>query len=39
VADRVIVMVDGRIIEQGPPEQIFDMPKNPRTATFLAQVA
>lgn len=38
VADRVIVMDQGRIIEAGPPSQIFDAPHHPRTASFLSQV-
>ena len=38
VADRVIVMDGGRIIEIGPPSQIFGAPQNPRTASFLAKV-
>jgi len=38
VADRVIFMADGEIIEQGPPDQFFDEPKNERTKTFLSQI-
>ena len=38
VADRVIFMDDGVIAEEGPPEQIFDHPENPRTAAFLSKV-
>lgn len=38
VADRVVVMDGGRIIEVGPPNQIFSKPRNPRTASFLAKV-
>jgi len=37
VADRVLVM-DGTIIEQGPPEQIFGAPQQPRTQTFLKTI-
>jgi len=36
VADRVIFM-DGKIVEQGPPEQLFGNPQNPRTKTFLSR--
>lgn len=36
VADRVIFM-DGKIIEQGTPEQLFGNPQNPRTKTFLSR--
>ena len=35
VADRVIVMADGVIIEEGTPEQIFTAPQNERTKEFL----
>ena len=35
VADRVIFMADGKILEEGTPEEIFTSPKNPRTQDFL----
>lgn len=35
VADRVIFMADGEIIESGTPEQLFENPKNARTKAFL----
>ena len=38
VADRVIFMDGGQIIEEGTPEQIFNHPKNPRTQEFLAKI-
>jgi general L-amino acid transport system ATP-binding protein len=38
VADRVIFMADGRIIEQAPPEEFFNHPQNERTRQFLQQV-
>lgn len=38
VADRVIVMDKGSIIEEGPPEQIFGHPENARTAAFLERI-
>lgn len=38
VADRVIFMADGRIVEEGTPEQIFDAPKEERTREFLSKV-
>jgi len=38
MADRVIMMDDGAIIEQGTPEQIFDHPQEERTQAFLSQV-
>ena len=38
VATRVIFMDDGRIIEEGTPEEIFTNPTNERLKTFLAKV-
>jgi polar amino acid transport system permease protein len=38
VADWVVFMEYGRIVEQGPPEQVFDNPRQERTQRFLAQV-
>lgn len=38
VADRVIFMADGKIVEEGSPEEIFSAPKQPRTREFLAKV-
>jgi len=38
VADRVIFMDEGQILEEGTPEQIFDHPQNPRTQAFLSKV-
>ncbi|MDR1790621.1 MAG: amino acid ABC transporter ATP-binding protein [Propionibacteriaceae bacterium] len=38
VADRVIFMDDGQIIEQGPPDKVIGNPDSPRTRTFLARV-
>ena len=35
VADRVIFMADGYIVEQGTPEEIFTNPKEERTKEFL----
>lgn len=35
VADRVIFMADGKILEQGSPEKIFTSPDNERTKEFL----
>jgi polar amino acid transport system ATP-binding protein len=37
VADRVVYLDEGTIIEQGPPEQLFNAPVDPRTARFLAR--
>ena len=38
VADRVIFMADGKIVEEGTPADIFTNPKQPRTQEFLAKV-
>ncbi|MBO6857825.1 MAG: amino acid ABC transporter ATP-binding protein [Roseibium sp.] len=38
VADRVIFMDGGRIVETGTPAQIFDTPKEQRTRNFLSAV-
>ena len=38
VADRVVVMDDGLVVEVGPPSQIFEDPQTERTRTFLSKV-
>lgn len=38
VADRVIYMHDGKIVEEGPPQELFNNPKNQRTKDFLEAV-
>lgn len=38
VADRVIFMDDGQILEEGTPEHFFDNPQNPRCREFLAKI-
>jgi putative glutamine transport system ATP-binding protein len=38
VADRVIFMDDGRILEQGTPEHFFENPESPRTRAFLSKI-
>ncbi len=38
-ADRIIFMDEGRVCEEGPPEQIFARPVQARTRQFLKQVA
>ncbi len=35
VADRIIFMADGYVIEEGTPEEVLDNPKNERTQAFL----
>ena len=38
VADRVLFMDGGKIVEQGPPSEVFDNPKHPRLQDFLSKV-
>jgi len=38
VADRVIFLHDGEIVESGTPQQIFDQPREAATAAFLSRV-
>ena len=38
VADRVLFMYDGVVLEEGTPEQIFENPQNERTKQFLQSV-
>ena len=39
VADRVVFMDGGVVVEQGEPSQVFDHAQNPRTQQFLRAVA
>ena len=39
VADRVVFMAGGHIVEQGTPEEVFDHPKHERTRAFLGDIA
>ena len=38
VADRVLFMADGKLVEEGTPEQIFGNPQSPRLQDFLSKV-
>lgn len=38
IATRVVFCANGRVVEQGPPEQIFTSPREPRTREFLQKV-
>ncbi len=38
VADRVIFMADGQIVEEGKPDEIFSSPKDERTKQFLQNI-
>jgi ABC-type polar amino acid transport system ATPase subunit len=37
-ADRVVVLADGEIIEEGPPSQVIEAPRQARTQAFLRRV-
>ncbi|MET0288241.1 MAG: amino acid ABC transporter permease/ATP-binding protein [Pseudoxanthomonas sp.] len=37
IADTVVFMEQGRVVESGPPRQLFEHPRHPRTAQFLAK--
>jgi polar amino acid transport system ATP-binding protein len=37
VADRIVVMDAGQVVEQGLAEEVLLQPRNPRTATFLSR--
>ena len=37
VADRVVVMDAGQVVEQGAAEEVLLQPKNPRTVSFLSR--
>ena len=38
VADQVVFMVDGRIVEQGSSDEVLNHPQHPRTRQFLSRV-
>ena len=38
VADKIVFMADGQILEKGTPEEIFDHPQNERTKCFIEKV-
>jgi len=38
VGDRILFMDEGKILEQGTPEELFGSPKNPRTIDFLSKI-
>ena len=38
VADRVVLMADGRVVEEATPERFFDHPEHERSRQFLAQI-
>jgi general L-amino acid transport system ATP-binding protein len=38
VADRIVLMADGLLVEEGIPEEFFQNPKEERTRKFLSQI-
>ena len=38
IANRVLFLDDGQILEEGPPEQLFADPREPRTRAFLQRI-
>ncbi|MBV9735340.1 MAG: glutamine ABC transporter ATP-binding protein GlnQ, partial [Acidisphaera sp.] len=38
VANRVVFMADGEIVEEAPPDEFFSAPKRRRTQAFLGQL-
>ena len=38
IADRVLMFDSGKVVEEGPPEQVFKEPRNPRTRQFLRAI-
>ena len=38
VADQVVFMDEGKIVESAPPENFFASPENDRTRLFLSQI-
>jgi putative S-methylcysteine transport system ATP-binding protein len=38
IADRVLFMDGGRIVEEGPPSRVLDAPRDPRTQAFLRRL-
>ena len=38
VADRVILLADGQLVEEGPPSEFFERPKHERTKQFLSRI-
>ena len=39
VASRVVLMADGEVVEEAPPEQFFTAPQHPRSRQFLSQIS
>ncbi|MEB3276268.1 MAG: amino acid ABC transporter ATP-binding protein [Cyanobacteriota bacterium] len=39
VADRIVLMADGQVVEIAPPQQFFSNPQHPRSRQFLSQIS
>lgn len=39
VADEIVFLDDGHVVERGPPEQLFERPEEERTGRFLERIA
>ena len=39
VADEIVFLDDGRVVERGPPDQLFEHPEKERTGRFLERIA
>jgi len=37
-ADRIVVLADGKVVEEGPPGEVIDRPQMPRTQLFLRRI-
>jgi ABC-type polar amino acid transport system ATPase subunit len=38
VADKLVFMDEGKVVEAGDPREVLDSPKTPRTQSFLSKV-
>ena len=38
ISAKVVFMADGRVVEQGPPEAVFDDPQQTRTREFVSKI-
>ena len=38
IANRVLFLDNGQVLEEGPPEQMFTAPREPRTREFLQRI-
>ena len=38
ISAKVVFMADGKVVEQGPPETVFDAPRRTRTQEFVSKI-